>query len=104
VALTKADIVTRLYEDVGLNKREAREFVETFFDALRETLEQGHSIKLSGFGNFDLRRKNERPGRNPRTGEDVPITPRTVTTFRPSQKLKERIELHMGSQMDGGVA
>jgi len=91
MALTKADIVTRLYEEVGLNKREARDFVETFFEVLRDTLEQGHSIKLSGFGNFDLRRKNERPGRNPRTGEDVPITPRTVATFRPSQKLREHI-------------
>jgi len=100
MALTKADIVTRLYEDVGLNKREAREFVDTFFDLLRETLEQGESIKLSGFGNFALRRKSERPGRNPRTGEDVPITPRTVTTFRPSQKLKQRVELHM----DAGIA
>jgi len=100
MALTKADIVTRLYEEVGLNKREARDFVESFFDVLRDTLEQGQAIKLSGFGNFDLRRKRERPGRNPRTGENVPITPRTVTTFHPSQKLKDRIDLHQG----GGIA
>ncbi|HOV96268.1 MAG TPA: integration host factor subunit alpha [Thermomonas sp.] len=92
MALTKAEMAERLYEEVGLNKREAKEFVDAFFDALRQALEQGRQVKLSGFGNFDLRRKNPRPGRNPKTGEEIPITARTVVTFRPGQKLKERVE------------
>ena len=96
MALTKAEMAERLYEDVGLNKREAKEFVDAFFDALREALEQGRQIKLSGFGNFDLRRKNQRPGRNPKTGEEIPITARTVVTFRPGQKLKAQVEAYTG--------
>ena len=74
MALTKAQMAERLYEEVGLNKREAKEFVDAFFEVLREALQQGRQVKLSGFGNFDLRRKNERPGRNPKTGEEIPIT------------------------------
>ena len=97
MALTKAEMAERLFEEVGLNKREAKEFVDLYFDALRESLEQGRSIKLSGFGNFDLREKNQRPGRNPKTGEEIPITARTVVTFRPGQKLKERVENYAGS-------
>lgn len=97
MALTKADMAERIYEDVGLNKREAKEFVDAFFDALRQALEQGRQVKLSGFGNFDLRRKNPRPGRNPKTGEEIPITARTVVTFRPGQKLKERVEAYTGA-------
>jgi len=97
MALTKAEMAERLYEDVGLNKREAKEFVDAFFDALREALEQGRQIKLSGFGNFDLRRKKQRPGRNPKTGQQIPISARTVVTFRPGQKLKERVEAYSGS-------
>ncbi|MCR6495851.1 integration host factor subunit alpha [Thermomonas sp. S9] len=97
MALTKADMAERIYEDVGLNKREAKEFVDAFFDALRQALEQGRQVKLSGFGNFDLRRKNPRPGRNPKTGEEIPITARTVVTFRPGQKLKERVEACTGA-------
>src|SRR3546814_10592466 len=81
---------------VGLNKREAKEFVDAFFDALREGLQAGRQVKLSGFGNFDLRRKNQRPGRNPKTGEEIPISARTVATFRPGQKLKERVEAYSG--------
>lgn len=96
MALTKADMAEKLYEEVGLNKREAKEFVDAFFDTLREGLEQGRQIKLSGFGNFDLRRKNPRPGRNPKTGEEIPITARTVVSFRPGQKLKERVETYAG--------
>ncbi len=96
MALTKAEMAERLYEEVGLNKREAKEFVDAFFDGLREALEQGGQIKLSGFGNFDLRRKNPRPGRNPKTGEEIPITARTVVTFRPGQKLKARVEAFAG--------
>ncbi|WP_330946456.1 integration host factor subunit alpha [Thermomonas sp. LB-4] len=96
MALTKAEMAEKLYEEVGLNKREAKEFVDAFFDALRGALEQGRQIKLSGFGNFDLRRKNPRPGRNPKTGEEIPISARTVVTFRPGQKLKERVEAFVG--------
>jgi integration host factor subunit alpha len=96
VALTKAEMAERLFEDVGLNKREAKEFVDAFFDALRSSLQRGQQVKLSGFGNFDLRQKNQRPGRNPKTGEEIPISARTVVTFRPGQKLKERVEAYAG--------
>ena len=92
MALTKAEMAERLYADVGLNKREAKEFVDAFFDVLREALEAGRQVKLSGFGNFDLRRKNQRPGRNPKTGEEIPITARRVVTFHASQKLKAAVE------------
>jgi integration host factor subunit alpha len=97
MALTKADMAERLFMDVGLNKREAKEFVDAFFDTLREALERGQQVKLSGFGNFDLRQKNQRPGRNPKTGEEIPISARTVVTFRPGQKLKERVEAYGGA-------
>lgn len=96
MALTKADMAERLFEDVGLNKREAKEFVDAFFAALGDALEEGHQVKLSGFGNFDLRQKSQRPGRNPKTGEEIPISARTVVTFRPGQKLKERVEGYAG--------
>src|SRR3546814_16227015 len=88
MALTKAEMAERLYEEVGLNKREAKEFVDAFFDALREGLQAGRQVKLSGFGNFDLRRKNQRPGRNPTTGEEQPISASTVVTFRHGQDRK----------------
>jgi integration host factor subunit alpha len=97
MALTKADMAERLFEEVGLNKREAKEFVEAFFEIIRGSLEQGEQVKLSGFGNFDLRQKNERPGRNPKTGEEIPISARRVVTFRPGQKLKSRVEAYAGS-------
>ena len=103
MALTKAEMAERLYEDVGQNKRETKEFVDAFFDALREALEQGRQIKLSGFGNFDLRRKNQRPGRNPKTGQQIPISARTVVTFRPGQKLKERAEAYSGASHMGAA-
>ena len=96
MALTKAEMAERLYEEVGLNKREAKEFVDAFFDACAKRLQDGRQVKLSGFGNFDLRRKNQRPGRNPKTGEEIPISARTVVTFRPGQKLKERVEAYAG--------
>ena len=96
MALTKADMAERLFEDVGLNKREAKEFVDAFFDTLRDALQRGQQVKLSGFGNFDLRQKNQRPGRDPKTGEEIPISARTVVTFRPGQKLKERVEAYAG--------
>ncbi len=87
----------KLYEELGLNKREAKELVEMFFEEVRAALEAGDQVKLSGFGNFDLRSKNERPGRNPKTGEEIPITARRVVTFRPGQKLKARVEAYAGS-------
>jgi len=98
MALTKAEMAERLYEELGLNKREAKEIVETFFSEISEALEAGRQVKLSGFGNFDLRNKNERPGRNPKTGEEIPITARRVVTFRPGQKLKARVEAYAGSE------
>jgi integration host factor subunit alpha len=97
VALTKADMAEKLYEELGLNKREAKELVEMFFEEVRVALESGDLVKLSGFGNFDLRDKNERPGRNPKTGEEIPITARRVVTFRPGQKLKARVEAYAGT-------
>jgi integration host factor subunit alpha len=92
MALTKADMAERLFEDLGINKREAKDLVEIFFEEIRGALEQGQQVKLSGFGNFDLRDKNQRPGRNPKTGEEIPITARRVVTFRPGQKLKARVD------------
>ncbi len=92
MALTKAEVAEHLYEKVGLSKRDAKDMVEVFFEEIRETLEAGEQVKLSGFGNFDLRVKSERPGRNPKTGEDIPISARKVVTFRPGQKLKSRVE------------
>ncbi len=96
-ALTRADMAERLYEELGLNKREAMDLVEMFFEQLREALAAGKQIKLSGFGNFDLRDKKQRPGRNPKTGEEIPISARRVVTFRPGQKLKARVEAYAGS-------
>ena len=98
MALTKADMAEKLFEDLGLNKREAKELVEMFFEDIRQALEDGKQVKLSGFGNFDLRDKNQRPGRNPKTGEEIPISARRVVTFRPGQKLKARVEAYAGSQ------
>jgi integration host factor subunit alpha len=93
VALTKAEISEALNEKIGLNKREAKEFVELFFEQIRESLSTGREVKLSGFGNFELRSKNQRPGRNPKTGEEIPILARRVVTFRPGQKLRIRVGL-----------
>jgi len=95
MALTKADIADRLFEEVGLNKREAKEFVDAYFEAIREALEKGENVKLSGFGNFQLREKNQRPGRNPKTGKEIPISARRVVTFRPGQKLRARVEAYV---------
>jgi integration host factor subunit alpha len=90
--LTKAELAELLFEQVGLNKREAKDLVETFFDEIRNALEEGNAVKLSGFGNFQLRDKPQRPGRNPKTGEEIPITARRVVTFHASQKLKTMVE------------
>jgi integration host factor subunit alpha len=97
MSLTKADIADQLFDEVGLNKREAKEFVDSFFEAVRTSLEEGENVKLSGFGNFQLREKNQRPGRNPKTGEEIPISARRVVTFRPGQKLRARVEAYVGS-------
>ena len=98
MALTKADMAERLFEELGLNKREAKELVELFFEEVREALEDTNNVKLSGFGNFTLRDKTQRPGRNPKTGEEIPICARRVVTFRPGQKLNQRVEDYAGSQ------
>jgi len=98
MALTKADMAAKLFEELGLNKREAKEMVEMFFEEVRHSLEQGRQVKLSGFGNFDLREKKQRPGRNPKTGKEIPISARRVVTFRPGQKLKARVEAYAGSE------
>ena len=99
-ALTKAGIAEMLFEDLGLNKREAKEIVESFFEEIRTSLENNESVKLSGFGNFELRDKTPRPGRNPKTGEEIPISARRVVTFRPGQKLRARVEENAGSQSE----
>lgn len=90
--LTKAELAELLFEKVGLNKREAKDMVDTFFEEIRFALQRGDSVKLSGFGNFQLRDKPQRPGRNPKTGEAIPITARRVVTFHASQKLKAVVE------------
>ena len=97
MALTKADMAEKLFLELGINKREAKEFVEMFFEEVRGALENGRQVKLSGFGNFNLRDKSQRPGRNPKTGEEIPITARRVVTFHPGQKLKARVEAYAGS-------
>lgn len=97
-ALTKADLADRLFEELGLTKRESKEMVEIFFEEIRSSLEENEHVKLSGFGNFDLRNKSERPGRNPKTGEEIPISARRVVTFRPGQKLKQRVEAYAEDQ------
>lgn len=90
--MTKADIVECVYERVGgYSKKEAAEIVEAVFDTLKRTLENGQKIKLSGFGNFVVRDKNARVGRNPQTGEEITICARRVLTFKPSQVLKSAL-------------
>ena len=96
-SLTKAAMAEKLYQDVGLNKREAKDMVDLFFEEIRTALEQGEQVKLSGFGNFDLRDKKQRPGRNPKTGQEIPISARRVVTFRPGQKLRVRVESYAGN-------
>ena len=92
MALTKVNMAECLFDEIGLNKREAREFVDHLFEELRTCLESGEPVKLSGFGNFDLRDKAERLGRNPKTGATATISARRVVTFRPGVKLKTRVE------------
>ncbi len=98
MALTKADMAESLFNEIGLNTREARELVDLFFQEMKASLTVGEQVKLSGFGNFYLRDKKERPGRNPKTGENVPIPARRVVTFRAGQKLKARVEGYAGPE------
>ena len=90
--LTKAELAELLFERLGLNKRESKDMVEGFFDLIHQTLLSGADVKLSGFGNFNIRRKAPRPGRNPRTGESIPIKARNVVTFHASHKLKALVQ------------
>jgi integration host factor subunit alpha len=99
--VTKADIIESVYEKVGFSKKEAAEIVEMVFDTIKETLERGEKIKISGFGNFIVRDKKSRVGRNPQTGEEIEISARRVLTFRPSQVLKNA--LNTGEQAPSGV-
>lgn len=96
MALTKADIASRLFDTIGLTKREAKEIVELFFQQICDALAKGQQVKISGFGNFELHDKNERPGRNPKTGEMIPVSARRVVTFRSGQKLRARVEVYAG--------
>jgi integration host factor subunit alpha len=99
--LTKAELADILFEQVGLNKRKAKDLVEAFFDEISSALERGESAKLTGFGNFQLRDKVSRPGRNPKTGTEVQIPARRVVTFHASQKLKDMVDtLPLASQVD----
>ena len=98
MTITKADFAESLFEELGIDRREAKALVELFFEEIKDSLEQGKSVKISGFGNFELRDKTSRPGRNPKTGEEVPITARRVVTFRSGQKLKARIEAYVDTE------
>lgn len=97
MAVTKVELAEHLYKIVGLNKREAKDLIDKFFGEICLSLEKGENVKLSGFGNFHLRDKSERPGRNPKTGEAIAISARRVVTFRAGQKLKECIGKDDGS-------
>ena len=97
-ALTKADLAEMLFEELGLNKREAREMVEMFYVEISEALEKNDNVKISGFGNFELKDKKSRPGRNPKTGEEVDISARRVVTFKPGQKLRAKVDTYAGGE------
>ena len=91
MTVTKMELANILFDELGLNKREAKEFVELFFEEIRTALEIGDCVKISGFGSFSVRDKPQRPGRNPRTGEEVPVSARRVVTYKASQKIKDRV-------------
>ena len=97
-ALTKADMVEHLFNELGLNKQEAKELIDILFEEIRLALESNQPVKLSGFGNFDLRDRRQRPGRNPKTGEEIPITARRVVTFKAGQKLRQRVDAYARTQ------
>ncbi len=98
--LTKAELAELLFDKLGLNKRESKDMVEAFFDIIHSTLVRGQDVKLSGFGNFNIRRKAPRPGRNPRTGEAIPIKARDVVTCHASHKLKDVVQGEVGGEDD----
>lgn len=89
--MTKADIISEVFDKVGLPKQDAEELVEMILDLIKQTLKEGETVKLSGFGNFVVRKKNSRKGRNPKTGQEIEITPRKVVSFRPSMIFKEHV-------------
>lgn len=101
MTLTKADLAKQLDQQIGLSNRESKEIVELFYQYISDALIKGQQVKISGFGNFTLHDKNERPGRNPRTGEEVPVTARRVVTFHCGQKLKARVEKFVGKETQG---
>ena len=98
MTITKDSLVEMVHNEVGLNKREAKELIECFFEQIKTSLENGNDIKLSGFGNFMLRNKSPRPGRNPKTGEEVTISERRVVTFKSGLKLKSKLEAFDGNE------
>ena len=98
MTITKDSLVEMVHNEIGLNKREAKELIESFFEQIKKSLEEGNDIKLSGFGNFNLRDKAPRPGRNPKTGEDVTISSRRVVTFKSGLKLKSKLEGYDGTE------
>src|SRR5512136_2645089 len=89
--MTKVDIIENIYEKVGFSKKEVSKIVESVFDIIRETLQHEDKITISGFGNFVIRKKKARRGRNPQTGDDIEITPRRILTFKPSPVLRARV-------------
>ena len=91
MTVTKMELANTLFEELGLNKRESKEFVDQFFEQIRKALEDGQTVKYSGFGSFSVRDKPERPGRNPKTGEEIPVSARRVVSYRASRKIKELI-------------
>ena len=91
MTVTKMELANILFDELGLNKREAKEFVELFFEEVRIALENGENVKFSGFGSFSVRDKPQRPGRNPKTGEEIPVSARRVVTYKASQKIKDRV-------------
>jgi len=103
--LTKAQLAEKLFEQIGFNKREAKDMVDTFFGLIEQELVKGNDVKISGFGNFQLRSKSPRPGRNPRTGELISIEARRVVTFHASHKLKEIVQSgKIGIQKEGALS
>ena len=98
MTITKDSLVDMVHNEIGLNKREAMELIESFFEQIKKSLEEGNDIKLSGFGNFNLRDKAPRPGRNPKTGQEVTISSRRVVTFKSGLKLKSKLEGYDGTE------
>lgn len=104
MALTKSGLADYLFQNLGISKREAREIIDAFFDEIIDSLERGDNVKLSGFGNFKIRDKKARPGRNPKTGKEVEISARRVVTFRAGQKLKAKVEKYAGPEHEKDIS